>query len=82
MTKHSKHEQAQRAAEDERMKAIEAAWTAKISPADQKSFAAAVAEAQSRPRERPADMAPGTKPNPPRPGREPKPKDEPRRARY
>jgi hypothetical protein len=82
MTKRSKYEQAQRAAEDERMRAIDAAWNAKLSPAERSSFAAAVAEAVQRPKEPPVDMAPGTKPNPPRPGREPKPKDEPRRSRY
>jgi hypothetical protein len=82
MPKRSKYEQAQRAAEDERMKAIGAAWTAQISPADRTAFASQVAEALQRPQPERVDMAPGTRPNPPRPGREPKPKDEPRRARY
>ena len=83
MTKHSKHEQAKRAAEDERMREIGAAWTAQLTPERRAEFAEAVAVAHARPRrERPADQPPGTLPNPPRPGREPKAaKDEERRPR-
>jgi hypothetical protein len=74
VTKRSKFEQAQRADEDARMRDIGDAWMARLSPADATAFRSAVSEAWSRPRaERQPDMAPGTRPNPPRPGREPKP---------
>ena len=80
MTKHSPYERAQRAAETERMKQVEAAWFASI-PADvAKSFAKEVEAAHARgPLPPPPDMAPGTLPNPPRPGREPKPVKDDRR---
>ena len=72
MTKHSPYERAQRAAETERMKQVEAAWYASI-PAE-------VEAAHARgPLPPPPDMAPGTLPNPPRPGREPKPVKDDRR---
>ena len=64
MTKHSPYERAQRAAETERVKQIEAAWYASIR-----------GPLPPRP-----DMAPGTLPNPPRPGREPKPVKEDKRT--
>ncbi len=78
MTKHSPYERSRRAAETERMKQIESAWYASI-PADQaRAFAREVEAARARgPLKPPPDQAPGTLPNPPRPGREPKPsKDE------
>ncbi len=74
MTKHSKAEREQRAAETERIAEIERAWRGSIPPAVAAEFALAVQAAAARPpRERPPDMAPGTAPRPPRPGREPKP---------
>lgn len=80
MTKHSRYEQAQRAAETTRMREIEAAWTASIPSDTLTAFKKEVEVARARPRaERRPDMAPGTLPNPPRPGREPRPpKAEPR----
>ena len=85
MTKRSRHERAQRAAETDRVKQIEAAWAASVPAPLAQEFSLAVEAARSRgPRQRPADMAPGTAPNPPRPGREPKPpktETRPRRGR-
>ena len=83
MTRHSRYEQAQRAAESERMREIGTAWMARLSADERSAFSAAVLEAQARPRPERVDMAPGTLPNPPRPGREPRPPkgEEPRRSR-
>ena len=83
MTKHSKRERDQRSRESDRMKEVEAAWTASV-PADvAREFAAGVDAARARgPLPPPPDMAPGTLPNPPK--REPRaePKEErPRRGR-
>ena len=78
MTKRSKYEQEQRKLQTVRVKEIEAAWIGSL-PADRaKAFVAAVETARSRPPAGPApNMAPGTRPNPPRPGHEPKaPKEE------
>jgi hypothetical protein len=66
VTKHSRQERTRRQLETERVKEIEAAWLGSLPAADRKAFA----------------ESPGTRPNPPRPGREPKPsKDEERRPR-
>lgn len=73
MTKHSKAERERRAAESERMVEIGRAWTASIPAPVAAEFAKEVAVAQARVYEKQPDMAPGTLPNPPRPGREPKP---------
>ena len=73
MTKHSAYEQRQRAAEHELMLATEASWRARLSTDEQATFRREVELALAyRPEPRP-DMAPGTRPNPPRPGREPRP---------
>lgn len=74
MTKHSPYERARRDAETLRTKEIEAAWYASI-PADAaRAFEREVAASRARgPVQPPANQAPGTMPNPPRPGREPKP---------
>ena len=72
MTKRSRYEQAQRAAEQERIRDIEAGWAYRLAPSALATFASEVAAAQTRERVRQPDMAPGTKPNPPRPGREPR----------
>ncbi|CAN5712000.1 hypothetical protein BH23CHL7_BH23CHL7_21740 [soil metagenome] len=82
MVKHSRSERERRKQQNEAVARIEAAWQASV-PADRaKEMAQAVKAAQARgPVERPPDMAPGTAPNPPRPGREPKPKKEPTRSR-
>jgi hypothetical protein len=82
MTKHSKYERSQRAAESERVRQIESAWYASI-PADMsKAFVRDVEAARARgPLPPPPDMAPGTLPNPPRPGHEPKVVKEERRPR-
>jgi len=72
--KHSKRERAQRTRETDDVKRIEAAWVASLSPDVARTFARDVANARARgPLPPPPDMAPGTLPNPPRPGREPKP---------
>lgn len=84
MTKRSKYEQEQRKLQTVRVKEIEAAWLGSL-PADRaKAFVAAVDVARNRPPAPPREnMAPGTRPNPPRPGHEPKPPKEerPRRSR-
>jgi hypothetical protein len=73
MTKRSRFEQAQRAAEHIRVRETEAAWLGRLSPETLASFRSAVEAARARPpRERPADMAPGTMPNPPRVDRKPR----------
>ena len=82
MAKHSKAERARRKEQNEAVARIEAAWQASVPTAQAKEFARAVDEARARgPVERPPDMAPGTAPRPPRPGREPKPKKEETRTR-
>jgi hypothetical protein len=80
MAKHSKRERERRAQETERVREIEGAWLRSLPAATAQAFAASVKAARERPpRERPADMAPGTQPRPPRPGHEPRPpKDAPR----
>jgi hypothetical protein len=78
VTKRSKYEQEQRKLQTVRVKEIEAAWLGSL-PADRaKAFVAAVEVARNRPPAPPREnMAPGTRPNPPRPGHEPKaPKEE------
>jgi hypothetical protein len=78
----SKHERAQRAEETERARAIEAAWRASLDPEVAASFAREVEAANARgPLSPPPDMAPGTRPNPPRPGHEPKPPKDAGRSR-
>ena len=84
MTKHSKREREQRALETTRVKEIVAAWTASLPGPVATAFAESVAAARRRgPLAPPPDQAPGTIPNPPRPGREPKPvkEERPRRGR-
>lgn len=84
MTKRSRYEREQRTAQNERIKQITAEWERAIPPERAAAFAAEVEAARNRgPEARKPDMAPGTKPNPPRPGNEPKPKkEETRRSRY
>jgi hypothetical protein len=80
MTKRSKFEKAQRETETARVKEIEAAWVGSLSKADATAFADAVAVARSRPPDGPpVNMAPGTRPNPPK--REPRPTKEERTRR-
>ena len=82
MTKHSRSERERRAKQNEDVARIEAAWVASVPPAKAKEFAASVDAARARgPLQPPPDMAPGTAPNPPRPGHEPKPKADPTRAK-
>jgi hypothetical protein len=78
MTKHSKLERERRAAESARMVEVQRAWEASIPAPVAAEFAREVAAVHARgPIPRQPDMAPGTAPRPPRPGREPKPsKDE------
>lgn len=73
MTKRSADRKARKAAEQARMVEVERAWRGSI-PADvAAAFDAQVRAAKARgPLPPPPDMAPGTRPNPPRPGREPK----------
>ena len=74
MTKHSPFERARRAAESARTKEIEASWWASLPSDTVKTFEREVAAARARgPLEPPPNQAPGTLPNPPRPGHEPKP---------
>ena len=84
MTKHSRLEKQRRAAEGDRVKEIEAAWFASLTPDTAKSFKASVEAARTRPPAGPPeDMPPGTMPRPPRPGHEPRPaKEERPRRRY
>jgi hypothetical protein len=82
MAKHSKAERERRTQQNEAVARIEAAWQQSMPAATAKEFERAVAEARARgPEERRPDMAPGTAPRPPRPGREPKPKKEEPRSR-
>lgn len=85
MTKRSGFERRRRALETERLVEIERAWRGSVPPDVSAAFDRQVAEARARgPLPPPANMAPGTRPNPPRPGREPKPPkldDRPRRGR-
>ncbi len=77
MTKHSRNERERRAAESARMLEVERAWMGSIPAAVAEEFQREVAAAHARgPLPKPPDMAPGTRPNPPRPGREPKPSKE------
>jgi hypothetical protein len=80
VAKHSKFENAQRAAEAARVKEIEAAWLGSLSKPDAEKFSDAVAAARARPPQGPpANMPPGTRPNPPK--REPRPTKEERTRR-
>lgn len=74
MAKHSKAERERRAKQNEDVARIEAAWVASVPKAEADAFAKQVNEMRARgPVPPPPDMAPGTRPNPPRPGHEPKP---------
>jgi hypothetical protein len=80
MTKHSKFENERRAAEDARLKEIEAAWMGSLPPETVKAFTKSVEAARNRPpAEARPNMAPGTRPNPPRV--EPRPTKEERNRR-
>ena len=82
MKTQSKAGRARRKRQNEDVVRIQAAWQASVPAARAKEFDAAVAEARARgPLKPPPDMAKGTLPNPPRPGREPKPKADPNRAK-
>jgi hypothetical protein len=82
MSKHSKSERERRTSQNEAVARIQAAWAASVPAARAKEFEKAVEAARARgplgPR---PDMAKGTSPNPPRPGREPKPKKDPNRTK-
>jgi hypothetical protein len=82
LTKHSRSERERRAAQNEDVARIEAAWVASV-PADKaKEFRESVALARARgPIEPPPDRAPGTAPRPPRPGHEPKPPKDQNRSK-
>jgi hypothetical protein len=81
MAKHSRVERERRAQETERVKEIEDAWMKSLPAATAEAFARSVKAARERPpRERPADMAKGTQPRPPRPGHEPRPPKEAARS--
>ena len=82
MTKHSRHEREQRAADAERMKEVQAAWFASLPAATAEAFTREVEAAWARgPLPPPPDQPPGTAPNPPRPGHEPKPPKHEQRSR-
>jgi len=78
LAKHSRRERERRNDETVRVREIQAAWVASLPKAVAEAFADSVAVARARgPEERRPDMAPGTAPNPPRPGHEPRiPKEE------
>lgn len=77
MARHSKFERARRVAEGEQSRRIAEAWSSSLPPGVASDFAQGVAVAHARgPLPPPPDMAPGTAPRPPRPGREPKVVDE------
>ena len=85
MTKRSRHEREQRDAANVRAKQITAEWERAIPPERMAAFTLEVEAARARgPRPKQPDMAPGTAPNPPRPGYEPRPpkKEETRRPKY
>jgi hypothetical protein len=74
VTKRSRYERERHDADTTRLKEIETAWLGSVAAEKRKAFAEAVAAAKARgPAQKPPDMAPGTAPNPPRPGHEPKP---------
>ena len=78
----SKAVRARRTQQNEAVTRIQAAWQASVPAAKAKEFEAAVAEARARgPLQPPPDQPKGTMPNPPRPGREPKPKKDPNRSK-
>jgi hypothetical protein len=82
MAKHSKAERERRTAQSARVAEIEAAWMGSVPAATAKAFTLSVEAARARgPEPRRPDMAPGTLPNPPRPGHEPRPVKEDPRAR-
>lgn len=82
MTKHSKRERQRRDEETARVREIEAAWAGSLPPATARAFAIEVDAARARgPEQRRPDMAPGTKPRPPRPGHEPRPPKDAERPR-
>jgi hypothetical protein len=82
VTKRSRREQEQRAAETVRIREIETAWLASLGAEQGKAFRSAVDAARSRPPAEPApNMPPGTIPRPPRPGHEPRPSKEERTRR-
>jgi hypothetical protein len=82
MTSRAKPQREKRKKQNEDLARIQAAWQASVPAAQAKEFEAAVAAARARgPVPPPPDMAPGTRPNPPRPGREPKPKADPNRSK-
>lgn len=85
MTKRSRYEREQHAAQNVRVKQITAEWERAVPPERAAAFALQVEAARARgPRPPHVDMAPGTLPNPPRPGFEPRPpkKEETRRPKY
>jgi len=82
MTKHSKRERERRDQETIRVREIEAAWVGSVPPAIARAFALEVDAARARgPEPRRPDMAPGTRPRPPRPGHEPRPSKDAERPR-
>lgn len=67
MSKHSRRERDQRQRETERVREIEGAWMGSLTPAVKEAHIRGVEAARARgPLQPPPDMAPGTRPNPPR----------------
>ncbi len=78
----TKSRRTRRKEQNEAVARIEAAWQQSVPAEQARQFAAAVAEARARgPIQPQPDMAPGTQPNPPRPGHEPKVKKDASRSR-
>ena len=83
--KHSRRERERRAQQVEDVRRIEAAWIGSLAHDVAQAYALNVAAAHARgPLPRALDMAPGTRPNPPRPGHEPRQPKEvaPKRRAY
>ena len=67
MAKHSRLENERRKAEHARLKEIEAAWIGSLPKPVHEAFVTAVNSARNRPAPEPRpNMAPGTRPNPPK----------------
>jgi hypothetical protein len=83
MAKRSGSGKARKAEQHARMLEVERAWRGSIPPAVAAAFDANIKAVKERgPLPPKPDMAPGTRPNPPRPGHEPKaPKQEERPRR-
>jgi hypothetical protein len=82
MTSKTKSARSNRTKQNEDIARIQAAWQASVPAARAKEFNAAVEAMRARgPLQPQPDQPKGTRPNPPRPGHEPKPKADPNRSK-